>query len=842
MTIHATFNPIGSTSPKDLIDNAQNLDYLILGPVLLYPDRRGVNRLSWAGIEASFAAAQRDRSERFDAFIASSGYEVIGDYASQPVTFTERNQLMLKDGELWKPKASVALPYVTTGVWASESAGFVSVGDAALRQELASPTGSRLVAFLRNIFGAIKRSVESKLSDHASPMDMGAIGDGVTDDTAAFQAFEAAYAGQVINLYGRTHFLSYLPLANAYVNGYYKINGVLLDAHQSAVSLGSAIDTGGTEDPYSGGTNGTPTVSGRGTFYNRVLIACGSSRAMFVRSALVACIYTWVKGNVAFAAASRQCVVNGPQASTLSAEECQAYGFRAFHVGSVFGEAMGSTVGSSASRLARVAGSYSMLIGTNTCRVGAGRSARIRPVVVGGQVTSYMVEKGGAGFVLANTVVEVIDRSSFGSGATATITVDGAGTIISCVPATPGANYTNPDSVEVMLVQPEAQCVILSSLTSNISGANTANSSIMASTGSAILNSSNAAIIASDSGNVTAGRGVLIGTAGSSATGIGAVVIGATNCIAEAIRSVIFGRRGKTVNEGSVVIAESPTGVASSANNKIEMTSAGNIRLTGTVSPGHIFTDYGEMFPNYVFGELAPGTIVTRIGDRVKKAEAGDRILGVVSKTAAFISGDTPFHWAQRFLYDEFDQKIMTTMEVVAWPACHPYSGTLSHAKELGLDIPGSAVHTLRNETVDDVETGDSREVQVEWVEWEGYEGYEGSVADMRKAKLTPPQCATYSQIECQKENPNYDPTAPNIPRSERPNEWTCVGLMGQLRVKVGADVEQAMLESDGTDLIYVAGDGSLSATPTRLECMKIRTPFNAQSGYAVALCLALGS
>lgn len=169
MTIHATFNPIGSTNPKDLIDNAQNLDYLILGPALLYPDRRGVNRLSWAGIEASFAAAQAqrnaehnadqsrresefdadqarresefdaaqvDRSDRFDTFIASSGYDVIGDYASQPVTFTERNQLMLKGGELWKPKASVALPYVTTGVWGTESVNFVSVGDAALRQEL----------------------------------------------------------------------------------------------------------------------------------------------------------------------------------------------------------------------------------------------------------------------------------------------------------------------------------------------------------------------------------------------------------------------------------------------------------------------------------------------------------------------------------------------------------------------------------------------------------------------------------------------------------------------------------------------------------------------------------
>lgn len=169
-----TGNPIGSSSPKDLKDNAQNLDWLILGPALSYPDRRGVNRLSWSGIDASFSAAQAqrraehdaaqsrrefefetgqfrrdkefdaaqlERTGRFDLFIASSGYDVIGDYASQPVTFTERNQLMLKDGELWKPKASVALPYVTNGVWATESVNFASAGDAALRQDLLGTEG-----------------------------------------------------------------------------------------------------------------------------------------------------------------------------------------------------------------------------------------------------------------------------------------------------------------------------------------------------------------------------------------------------------------------------------------------------------------------------------------------------------------------------------------------------------------------------------------------------------------------------------------------------------------------------------------------------------------------------
>lgn len=203
-----TGNAIGSTSPKDLSDNARNLDLLVLGPLLSYPDRRGVNRLSWAGIEASFAAAQAqrnaehnadqsrresefdtaqlDRSDRFDTFIASSGYDVIGDYASQPVTFTERNQLMLKDGELWKPKASVALPYVTTGVWASESAGFVSVGDAALRQELAASGGSALVTHSQP--SGTPRPVADVLNDVVSLASFGADPTGVTLCDAAVTA------------------------------------------------------------------------------------------------------------------------------------------------------------------------------------------------------------------------------------------------------------------------------------------------------------------------------------------------------------------------------------------------------------------------------------------------------------------------------------------------------------------------------------------------------------------------------------------------------------------------------------------------------------------------------
>lgn len=137
MTIYATFNPIGSTHPKDLIDNAQNIDYLILGPALLYPDRRSVNRLSWAGIEASFAAAQAQRTAEFQAFLLNSGYETPVDYAAG-ISITRTTQQVRYLGELYRPKDS-ALPFTTT-TFVADEAKWVSNGDNSLRQELANAT------------------------------------------------------------------------------------------------------------------------------------------------------------------------------------------------------------------------------------------------------------------------------------------------------------------------------------------------------------------------------------------------------------------------------------------------------------------------------------------------------------------------------------------------------------------------------------------------------------------------------------------------------------------------------------------------------------------------------
>ena len=62
MTKYNTGNPVGSSSPLDLYDNAENLDAGINGTGTAWIDRRGQTRKSWAGVELDFQQFLADGS------------------------------------------------------------------------------------------------------------------------------------------------------------------------------------------------------------------------------------------------------------------------------------------------------------------------------------------------------------------------------------------------------------------------------------------------------------------------------------------------------------------------------------------------------------------------------------------------------------------------------------------------------------------------------------------------------------------------------------------------------------------------------------------------------------
>ncbi|MCU8612234.1 hypothetical protein OE189_25965, partial [Klebsiella pneumoniae] len=156
MSTYKTGNPLGSAAVKDLFDNAENLDFALNSlTALIWTDRLGKVRPSFFGIETSFLSQMSsqesrftsqlaDQDTRFNTFIASSGYDIIGDYTvgtipeGNPLTITEYNQLIRYNNELYKLTAATDIPFTASGktdeTWtATDSAHFVSVGDAALR-------------------------------------------------------------------------------------------------------------------------------------------------------------------------------------------------------------------------------------------------------------------------------------------------------------------------------------------------------------------------------------------------------------------------------------------------------------------------------------------------------------------------------------------------------------------------------------------------------------------------------------------------------------------------------------------------------------------------------------
>lgn len=172
MTTYNTGNTLGSSDPRDLYDNAENLDNFANGPANTYQDRLGVARTSLAGMRNAF-----------DDFLESSGYAVPVPYAAG-IVLTAYNQLIEYNDEFYKLKAGEA-PYTTSGTWGTDSAKLVAVGDAALRQELAAEDGASKIGYLPAGTGAVSTNVQSKLRESVSVKDFGAVGDGVTDDTAA---------------------------------------------------------------------------------------------------------------------------------------------------------------------------------------------------------------------------------------------------------------------------------------------------------------------------------------------------------------------------------------------------------------------------------------------------------------------------------------------------------------------------------------------------------------------------------------------------------------------------------------------------------------------------------
>ncbi|MFV8873657.1 hypothetical protein ABQ345_09640 [Serratia fonticola] len=167
MSTYNTNNPVepnGSTDPRDLYDNAQNLDIATNSITReTWLDRLNRSRKTWFGMEQAFSRLVVSFNQSFNSLIdylkgkgeeavAAIGWQELGDW-SIGLTINNRDQVVWYDNAWYKYIGTLphtiagSTPATDGGIWSDSNPNgkWVNIGDAALRSELKRPAGVYLV-------------------------------------------------------------------------------------------------------------------------------------------------------------------------------------------------------------------------------------------------------------------------------------------------------------------------------------------------------------------------------------------------------------------------------------------------------------------------------------------------------------------------------------------------------------------------------------------------------------------------------------------------------------------------------------------------------------------------
>lgn len=728
-----------------------------------------------------------------------------------------------------------------------------------LRQNLTSPVdglGDALIAVKQPFSMSSTRTQHDKNSDYISAMDVsGMKGNGVDDDTTYFADLESVITGRVIDLAFRTYKVSAPPTGNIYVNGYFLTNSldtglpVTLMMGSNATIISSNTDTGEYEIRYYNGLSGDYQISGRTTRDLMAVIASQNCRSWkFPRTVNVGSIYSYSEGNVSGNYSARQCRATIPQSFNIGSEDCRVdQGFRGFNIGSIASHSTGQSSGNIGSRRSWATGLGAGNLFSVDAAAGAGHGAVLSPEINGtGAITAVAIVSPGTSYSSNGTVV-FQDRTGVPTvNASATYTVDSSGAITSVTLTNSGAGYSANTDVSIQeaasyavniattngcAVYGEASanlasnnCSVKSTRSANIAATNsntaTNNNAVNIATDTCSASGLQSANIATNNSTVSGSQSAIVAGGGNTASAAGSVVLAGNNSIADLQSVVVMGRRTKARALRTLVAGDAVSGSAATSNIKFEVVmGSGAVNIASTLTQNVTFTDIAKMFENLTPEEIPVGALVAWEGRRVRLARKGDTAISVHSRTYAQLLGDSQFTWAGRYMRNEFGQIITQDIPDPDWqpkipdpkwqekiinPA-HPeviMEPVLDeHNLETGLFLP----HIISEPFVDNPEP---------------------------QPMIDNPEPRPLITVNV--ENPDYDPSQFQIPRSERFNEWTPVALIGEVHTMVDETVTVDDFVKPGD----VDGLGTRSDTITKLRCMDVTVPYDESRGYAVALCL----
>ncbi len=201
-------------------------------------------------------------------------------------------------------------------------------------------------------------------------------------------------------------------------------------------------------------------------------------------------------------------------------------------------------------------------------------------------------------------------------------------------------------------------------------------------------------------------------------------------------------------------------GAKNNLSNALTLSPSGNLWVAGTVtSTGADYAEYFEWLDGNPNNEDRVGLIVTLDGDKIRFANDGDDILGVVSGTAMVLGDNHEHEWKQKYLTDEFGRIIM--------------------------DDPVEEFA----EYIDYVDPTD----ESTWVTVKESTGFH-----------------VYPKM-----NPDYDPNREYVNRADR-QEWDAIGMIGKLYVR-----DDGSCVVNGYAKVGSNGIATYSETKTNMRVMK---------------------
>jgi len=121
---------------------------------------------------------------------------------------------------------------------------FATAGDAVTldtakhyAESIMAGSGSGTGTFIQDGVGALTRTFQDKMRDALAATDF-AVGDGSTDDTAAFSKLETRFKNVTVNLQGKVYAVAAIPTQNIYRNGGFKVGGKIRWTDEQPASIG----------------------------------------------------------------------------------------------------------------------------------------------------------------------------------------------------------------------------------------------------------------------------------------------------------------------------------------------------------------------------------------------------------------------------------------------------------------------------------------------------------------------------------------------------------------------------------------------------------------------------